>query len=56
MLLIALVIDFLMVKSEVSDMHVGTIMESNDTTFFENIFPRKYMASSSNQEIPILPS
>ena len=47
---------FLVVKSEVSDMHVGTIMESNDATFFENIFPMKDMASSSNQEIPILSS
>ena len=29
---------FLVVKSEVPDMHVGTIMESNDATFFEDIF------------------
>ena len=34
-------------------MHVGTIMESNDATFFEDIFPMKDMSSSSNQEIPI---
>jgi hypothetical protein len=34
---------FLIVKSEVSDMHVGTIMESNDATFFEDIFPMKDM-------------
>ncbi|KAK1607351.1 hypothetical protein QYE76_031024 [Lolium multiflorum] len=40
---------FLIVKSEVSDMHVGTIMESNDATFFEDIFPMKDMPSSSNQ-------
>ena len=33
-------------------MHVGTIMESNDATFFEDIFPMKDMASSSNQEMP----
>ena len=33
-------------------MHVGTIMESNDATFFEDIFPMKDMSSSSNQEIP----
>ena len=32
---------FLIIKSEVSDMHVGTIMESNDATFFEDIFPMK---------------
>src|SRR3989337_828922 len=43
---------FLIIKSEVSDMHVGTIMESNDATFFEDIFPMKDMSSSSNQEIP----
>ena len=29
---------FLIVKSGVPDMHVGTIMESRDATFFENIF------------------
>jgi hypothetical protein len=43
---------FLIVKSEVSDMHVGTIMESNDATFFEDIFPMKDMSSSSNQKMP----
>ena len=35
-------------------MHVGTIMESNDATFFEDIFPMKDMATSSNQEMPSL--
>ena len=43
---------FLVVKSEVSDVYVGTIIESNDATFFEEIFPMKDMPSSSNQEIP----
>ncbi|KAK1627109.1 hypothetical protein QYE76_001424 [Lolium multiflorum] len=43
---------FLIVKSEVSDMHVGTIMESNDATFFEDIFPMKDMPSSSIQGMP----
>jgi hypothetical protein len=43
---------FLIVKSEVSDMRVGTIMESNDATFFEDIFPMKDLSSSSNQEMP----
>ena len=42
----------LVVKSEVSDMHFGTIMESNDATFFEDIFPMKDMSTSSNQEMP----
>ena len=32
-------------------MHVGTIMESNDATFFEDIFPMKGMSSLSNQEM-----
>jgi hypothetical protein len=43
---------FLIVKSKVSDMRVGTIMESNDATFFEDIFPMKGSSSSSNQEVP----
>ena len=38
---------FLIVKSEVYDMHVGTIMESNDANFFEDIFPMKDKSSSS---------
>src|SRR4051812_16954904 len=42
---------FFIVKSEVFDMHVGTIMESNDATFFEDIFPMKGMSNSSNQEM-----
>jgi hypothetical protein len=33
-------------------MLVGTIMESNDATFFEYIFPMKDMPNSSNQEMP----
>jgi hypothetical protein len=43
---------FLIVKSEISDIHVRTIMESSDATFFENIFPMKDMPSSSNQKMP----
>src|SRR3954465_3659428 len=43
---------FLVVKSEVPDMHIGMIMESNDATFFEDIFPMKDMSTSSNQEMP----
>ena len=38
---------FLVVKSEVPDMHVDSIMESRDATFFENIFPMKDMHSTS---------
>jgi hypothetical protein len=47
---------FLIVKSEVSDMHVGTIMESNDATFFEDVFPMKETPSSSNQGMPSSPT
>jgi hypothetical protein len=32
---------FLVVKSEVPDMHVNSLLESRDATFFENIFPMK---------------
>jgi hypothetical protein len=52
MLFIALAIDFFVVKSEVFDMCVGTIMESKDATLFEDIFPMKDLSSSSNQEMP----
>src|SRR6266540_4255602 len=41
---------FLVLKSEVPDMKVGTIMESKDAIFFEDIFPMKDMASTSRQE------
>ena len=41
---------FLIVKSGVPDMHVGTIMESRDATFFENIFSMRDETSSSRQE------
>jgi hypothetical protein len=40
----------LIIKSSVPDMHVGTIMESRDVTFFENIFPMKETHSSSSHE------
>ena len=33
---------FLVVKSEVLDMKVGTVMESKDATFFEDIFYERY--------------
>jgi hypothetical protein len=32
---------FLIIKSGVPNMHVGTIIESRDATFFENIFPMR---------------
>ena len=43
---------FFILKSEVPDMNFGMIMESNDATFFENIFPMKDTSSSSFQEMP----
>src|SRR6187551_1925725 len=44
---------FLIVKSGVPDMHVGTIMESRDATFFEDIFPMKEEASTSSHELSV---
>jgi hypothetical protein len=32
---------FLVIKSEIPDMHIDTFLESCDVTFFENIFPMK---------------
>jgi hypothetical protein len=32
---------FLVIKSEIPDVHVDTFLESRDVTFFENIFPMK---------------
>src|SRR3954464_13779530 len=46
---------FLVVKSEVPDMHVDTIMESRDATLFENIFPMKDMHSIGRISSEILP-
>jgi hypothetical protein len=41
---------FLIVRSGVPDLLVGIIMESRDTTFFENIFAMRDETSSSRQE------
>ena len=38
---------FLVFKSEVPDVHVNSLMESRDVTFFENIFPMKDLHSMS---------
>jgi hypothetical protein len=32
---------FLVIKSEIPDVHIETFLESRDVTFFENIFPMK---------------
>ena len=41
---------FLIIKSGIRDMHVGTILESRDVTFFENTFPMKKTPSNSSHE------
>jgi hypothetical protein len=44
---------FLVVKFGVPDMHVGTIMESRDATFFENIFPMREEARRTSSELSV---
>ena len=46
---------FLVVKSNVPDMQVDSIMESHDVIFFENIFPVKDMHSISRFSSEITP-
>jgi hypothetical protein len=46
---------FLVVKSEVPDVYVDTIMESRDATFFEHIFPMKDIHSNSRYSSEIIP-
>jgi hypothetical protein len=46
---------FLVVKSEVYDMHVDTIFESRDAIFFENIFRMKDMRSNVKFSTEIAP-
>jgi hypothetical protein len=46
---------FLVVKSEVSDMHMDTIFESCDAIFFENILPMKDMCSNARFSSEIAP-
>jgi hypothetical protein len=41
---------FLIIKSGVPDMHVGTIMKSRDATFFEDIFPMREDYYSTSQK------
>ena len=41
---------YLVVKSEVPGQKVGTIMESKDVTFFEDIFSMRDMQRTSRQE------
>ena len=44
---------FLIINSGVPDIHVSTIMESRDATFFESDFPMKNTPSTSSHE-PII--
>jgi hypothetical protein len=44
---------FLIINSEVPDMHVGTIMKSRDATFFENKFSMKTTPSTTGHEYVI---
>jgi hypothetical protein len=46
---------FLVMKFGVDDMSVGTIFESRDATFFEDIFPMRDMHSMSNWESDPIP-
>jgi hypothetical protein len=46
---------FLVVKSKVLDMHVDTIMESRDASFFENMFPLKDMNRIARFSSEIIP-
>jgi hypothetical protein len=41
---------FLIIKSKVPDMHVGTIMDSRYATFFEDIFPMREDYCSTSQK------
>jgi hypothetical protein len=41
---------FLIIKSDVPDMYVDTIMESRDATFFENEFPMKNTPNDTSHE------
>jgi hypothetical protein len=45
---------FLIINSEVPDMHVGTIIEFRDAIFFENEFPIKITPSTISHEYVIL--
>ena len=47
---------FLVVKSDVPDMQVDSIMESHDAIFFQNIFPVKDMHSISRFSSEITPA
>jgi hypothetical protein len=41
---------FLVIRSEVADVHVNNVIESRDATFFEDVFPMKSSSSSSSSQ------
>jgi hypothetical protein len=41
--------NFLIIKSEIPDVHANTTTKSHDATFFEYIFPMKDSVASSSQ-------
>jgi hypothetical protein len=45
---------FLVIKSEILDVHIDTFLESRDVTFFENIFPMKNLYDMSNLPANVL--
>ena len=45
---------FVVIKSEVTDVHVDTFLESCDVTFFENIFPMKNLYGMSSLPANVL--
>jgi hypothetical protein len=45
---------FLVIKSEVSDVHVDTFLESHDVTFFENIFLMKKLYDMSSLPVNVI--
>jgi hypothetical protein len=45
---------FLVIKSEIHDVHIDTFLESCDVTFFENIFPMKNLYGMSSLPANVL--
>jgi hypothetical protein len=45
---------FLVIKSEIHDVHIDTFLESRDVTFFENIFPMKNLYDMSSLPVNVL--
>jgi hypothetical protein len=45
---------FLVIKSEILDVHVDTFLESHDVTFFDNIFPMKNSYDMSSLSVNMI--